>query len=138
MDTDFFKWDVVYNTNIASIDTQHKVIIKILNELYDVVLIDKQEDKLLDILNELVQYTIYHFEEEEKLFDVYGFTEEKEHRAEHQDFINKVKVFGEKLEKEEDFLVFDLIEFLKDWLIEHIMIADQKYVVFFKDKGIIV
>jgi len=138
MGGDFFKWEEVYNTNITSIDTQHKVIIKILNELYDVVLVNKQENKLSDILNELVQYTIYHFREEEKLFDKYGFTEEKEHRAEHQDFIEKVKEFGKTLEKEEGFLVFDLIEFLKDWLIDHIMITDQKYVVFFKDKGIIV
>ena len=138
MDKDFFKWEDIYNTNIASIDTQHKVIIKILNELYEVVLVKKQENKLADILNELVQYTVYHFQEEEKLFEKYAFEEEVEHKNEHQKFIDKVNQFGKILESRKAFIAVDLIEFLKDWLIDHIMITDQKYVVFFKDKGIIV
>jgi len=138
MENDFFRWEDIYNTNIASIDTQHKVIIKILNELYEVVLVRKEEGKLSDILNELVQYTVYHFQEEEKMFEEYAFVEEEEHKIEHQKFIDKVSQFGEMLESRKGFLAIDLIEFLKDWLIEHIMITDQKYVVYFKNKGIII
>ena len=138
MENDFFKWEDIYNTSIASIDTQHKVIIKILNELYEVVLVKKEESKLSDILNELVQYTVYHFQEEEKMFEKHTFVEEEEHKIEHQKFIDKVEQFGKMLESRKDFLAIDLIDFLKDWLIEHIMITDQKYVVYFKNKGIII
>ncbi len=135
MGGDFLKWEESYNTGIASIDTQHKVIIKILNELHDVVLVNREENKLSDILNELVQYTIYHFDEEEKLMHKYGFIEVKQHKEEHQMFIEKMGSLEEKLAQGHPFIVFDLIEFLKDWLIEHIMDVDQRYVSFFKENG---
>jgi hemerythrin-like metal-binding protein len=132
----FFNWEKAYDTGIASIDTQHKVIIKILNELYDVVLVNKEEYKLADILNELVQYTVYHFEEEEKLMSKFNYDDFKQHKVEHQMFIEKIQSLGEGLNQGQPFLAFDLIEFLKDWLIEHIMEADQGYVRFYKKNGI--
>ena len=136
MEVDFFKWDNAFNTDIATIDTQHKVIIKILNELYNVVYIDKKEDKLDGIIYELVQYTVYHFGEEEKLFEKYSYIEEQDHIMEHRKFIERVKEFTEINSTDSSTLVFELIEFLKEWLIEHILVTDRKYVVFFEEKGI--
>jgi len=91
MATAFFKWDKAYNTNIPAIDIQHKVIVKILNELYDVVMVNNEEEKMADIINELVQYTMYHFDEEEKIFSKYDFKQEKSHKEKHQKFIKFFK-----------------------------------------------
>ena len=136
METAFFKWDKAYNTNIPVIDMQHKVIVKILNELYEVVLVNNEEEKMSDIINELMQYTIYHFEEEEKLFEKHNFKESKDHKKEHQKFINEIKSIEIKQKSGETFLAFYLINFLKDWLIDHILVSDQEYVKFFKQKNI--
>jgi hemerythrin-like metal-binding protein len=138
MGQEYFKWSNVYETGFARIDTQHKVILKILNELYEVVLINKQDEKLTDILHELVQYTIYHFDEEEKLFSKYGYIEieEEEHKRAHEDFVRKITDFKNRLDKNTRLLTVELIDFLKDWLIDHILVEDQKYAEYFKKKGI--
>ncbi len=138
MDKVFIEWSDTYNTGITKIDIQHKVIIKILNELYSIVIIDNNKYKIDDILNELVQYTIYHFGEEEKLFEKYNYTDEKEHKAEHKIFIDKINKIIKDKNKYTDSSILDLIEFLKDWLTEHILVTDNKYSVFFKNKGIII
>ncbi len=135
---EFFQWDKACETGIAKIDVQHRVIVKILNDLYDIVIGDKEEEKMKDIIHELVQYTIYHFGEEEKLFKKYGFPLEKEHKEEHQKFINKVKESVRLVEEDKGMVALELITFLKDWLTEHIMITDGKYAEYFKQKNIIV
>jgi len=136
MANEYFTWNEVYNTGIVTIDTQHKVILKILNELYDVVFINKKDDKLAGILHELVQYTIYHFEEEEKLFEKYHFIAEKEHKKEHALFVEQISAFKQKLNTNDRLITLELIDFLKNWLIDHILVKDQEYVKFFNAKGI--
>ncbi len=136
MSSEFFKWDDSFSTNIPAIDVQHKVIVKVLNKLHDVIVAESQKEKMADIIDELVQYTIYHFGEEEKLFAEYNFNLEKSHIVEHKEFVNKIKDISKRFRKGEEFVAFDLINFLKDWLIDHILISDQKYAEFFKQKNI--
>jgi hemerythrin len=133
---EFFKWDESFETGITKIDIQHKVIVKILNELYDAVIHNKEEEKMGQIINELVQYTVYHFEEEEKLFERYGFPHKEEHKKEHQKFIEKINDAVKLLETDSTIVALDLITFLKDWLTEHILITDGEYSKYFKKEGI--
>jgi hemerythrin-like metal-binding protein len=127
MGVNFFKWDKTYNTGITKIDIQHKVIIKVLNELYNVVMINNKEEKLDDIINELVQYTKYHFNEEEILMKRINFPIEEDHIKKHNDFIEKIKEIIERRKKGDNFIAIDIINFLKDWLIDHILVEDKKY-----------
>ena len=134
MVTNFFKWNTAFETGITIIDTQHKVIVKTLNELYDII-IEEDNSKIDNIIIELLNYTDYHFNTEEKLFEKYKFPEETEHKLEHKNFIEKI---NEKLNKKKsDDLAMDLLEFLKDWLVDHILVTDQKYAIFFKNNNLI-
>ena len=135
MKTDFFKWNSAFETGITRIDIQHKVIVKVLNELYNVVIINKEEEKIDEILNELVQYTICHFGEEEKIFDKYNYIDKKEHQLIHSKFKKELEDIISK--RKDNSIAVELISFLKDWLIDHIMNTDQEYVKFFNKKGIV-
>jgi len=132
----FFKWNDTFNTGISRIDIQHKVIVKILNELYDIIIGDEREDKINEIIQELVQYTKYHFSEEEKLFEKYNYIEEKEHKAEHQRFVEEINTVVRQMNTDKGMLAIELMDFLKDWLTEHILDTDQKYITLFKEKGL--
>ena len=135
MQNDFFKWDEAFETGIYRIDIQHKVLVKILNELYDIFLGNKGATSIDKVIQELVQYTIYHFGEEEKLFDKYNFSETKDHKQEHQKFIDKINIIIKNI-NEKDIVAMDLLNFLKDRLVDHIMVTDKKYVAFFNEKNI--
>ncbi len=135
---EFFQWSKSFETGITKIDIQHKVIVKILNELYEAVIEHKEEEKMHQIVDELVQYTIYHFGEEEKLFRKYGFPQQEDHRKEHQMFIDKINASVEEIKNDSGLVALDLITFLKDWLTDHIMVTDGEYAKFFKKEGIII
>ena len=136
METNFFKWETIFETGIEKIDNQHKVIIRLLNELYKIILDENGGGSIDNVINELVQYTDYHFGEEEKLFAKYKYIEEEQHKLEHQKFIDKINNIVKNEIKSEDFVAIELLNFLKDWLLEHIMVSDQKYAVFFNDNNI--
>ena len=136
MQTDFFKWNKAFETGITKIDIQHKVIVKILNELYDIIIGNEQEEKINEIIHELIQYTKYHFSEEEKLFEKYNYIEKVEHEKEHENFVEEIKTVVSQMNTDKGMVAIELLNFLKDWLTEHIMVTDQKYVKFFKENGL--
>ena len=52
-------------------------------------------------------------------------------KIEHEAFINTVFEMNQKLELEGRTLLPDMIMFLKDWYIEHILGTDRNYIAFF-------
>ena len=136
MQSEFFGWSTTFETGITRIDIQHKVIVRILNELYDIIIGNNEEEKISKIIQELIQYTEYHFGEEEKMFSEYNYIEEKEHKKEHQTFVDEIQQAVSQMSTDKSILAIELMNFLKDWLTEHILDTDQKYVKFFKEQGI--
>ena len=65
-----------------------------------------------------------------------GCLEIKEIDKEHLKFIERIEKFKNEFEKGNGVLSFDLIDFLKNWLLNHILKVDMKYVPFLKSKGL--
>ncbi len=126
MDT-LIEWSEEYSVNCSEIDEQHKVLFDLINQLYS-KFSDTDKDTILDILNELYKYTDEHFRTEEVLFDIYKYPHTEEHKKEHKDFVDKVAEFTKKFEEGDEMLTFDILFFLKDWIIEHILYSDRKYI----------
>jgi hemerythrin len=68
MNHSFFKWKEEYSVSIQEIDNQHKVIIDLLNDLYDAFLRKDHENKTGDIISRLTDYALMHFKVEEQYF----------------------------------------------------------------------
>ncbi|MDW8094977.1 MAG: bacteriohemerythrin, partial [Caldimicrobium sp.] len=85
-------------------------------------------------LDELVSYASYHFNTEEALMSKYGFPELANHKREHEAFKAKIKEFMDKKAKGEVTLSVEIMTFLKDWLVKHIMGTDKKYGPFLQEK----
>ncbi len=88
------------------------------------------------ILTGLVGYTVYHFGSEEKLFEKHGYPETREHIEKLKKLVGRVSDFYESFKKGDAEVNFDLMEFLKDWLNNHIKGTDKKYGAFFNFKGV--
>jgi hemerythrin-like metal-binding protein len=96
----------------------------------------KGKEILGGVLNELVSYTVYHFGFEEKLFDKHGYSETIIHKRQHADPVEQVKKFVDGYNNSGSILSMDVMNFLKDWLTQHIAGSDKKYTAFFNGKGI--
>ncbi|MBI5307325.1 MAG: hemerythrin family protein [Planctomycetes bacterium] len=132
----FITWNDGLSVNVKEIDAHHKKLIGLINQLHDSMLEGKGKEASGKILSALVDYTASHFTYEEKLFKQYGYPEYDAHRKDHEDLIRQVKDFKSQFDKGTLGLTLKLMTFLKDWLNNHILGTDKKYVVFLNSKGV--
>lgn len=129
-------WSDKYSMNIKEIDEQHKNLVKMINELHDAMLNARSKEVALGIINNMAEYTQYHFSTEEKYMVQYKYPDYVAHKKEHDRFIQQVGNFKKDYEGGKAGLSFELLNFLKDWLVGHIQESDRKYSPFFNEKGL--
>ena len=130
------EWDDSYSVNVKIIDKQHQRLFAMINELDESVTSGKDETKIGKYLNELVEYLFTHFRTEEEYFEEFNYPELDYHLKEHLDFTKKVVEFRRGYEQGEMQLAAKVVEYLKEWITDHIMKTDMLYKPFFEEKGI--
>ena len=133
---DLMRWDSSLHLGIHSIDDQHRQLVAMINDLHRAMKQRQTNEVMGGILDRLVSYTVYHFGHEEKLFATHKYPENEGHIKIHQSLIAKVKEFKTKLERGDSTISMELMDFLKDWLVNHIKVIDRKYVPFLQGKGV--
>lgn len=129
-------WDDKYSVNVSEIDNQHKKLVDLINKLHDAMKQGKSKEVLSEIISELINYTDVHFKTEEKYFDKFNYPKSDAHKTLHKNFVNKVLDFKNKYESGNAALSIEIINFLKDWLINHINGSDKEYSSFFNEHGL--
>lgn len=130
----YVEWDEEFETGISEFDKHHKRLFSLINSLYRAIRKNRTQEDLQTILEELVNYTKYHFDAEEKAFKQFNYPEYDAHRRIHENLKKQVTDFLNDLKAGNTAISFNLLEFLKDWLFEHIKIEDKKYKKFLKGK----
>ena len=129
-------WDDKYSVNVSEIDNQHKKLVDLINKLHDAMKQGKSKEVLSEIISELINYTDVHFKTEEKYFDKFNYPKSDAHKTLHKNFVDKVLDFKNKYESGNAALSIEIINFLKDWLINHINGSDKEYSSFFNEHGL--
>lgn len=128
--------DSKYSVRINSIDEQHKKLVALINKLHDGMMTGTAKSILKEIIAELIEYTKTHFRYEEELMKNNGYEDLVKHKASHELFVDRIIDFQEEYLKGEILLSIDIINFLRDWLINHIAGSDQKYSQILINKGV--
>jgi hemerythrin len=130
------EWNDSYSVNNAEIDEQHKKWIKIYNDLHNKMVTGEVGPKDgLVALQAMLDYARYHFSFEEKFMRAMGYPDFIGHHRLHKDFDNLLYGYCRKAENGELVLNSEIIDILKQWLVNHIVTEDQKYVLFSESKG---
>ncbi len=128
-------WTDKYSVGYDEIDSQHKKLARMINDLYASFTQGKADEIIENILTEMIKYTDYHFKTEEKYFEKYNYSETKLHKEQHQEFVTKVTVFYDDFKNGSITITYDTMNFLRDWLLKHIQGSDKKYSIEFKNKN---
>ena len=131
------KWTEELSVNINSIDNQHKILVNIINDFYDKIENKSNNELISELIKNMKDYTIIHFNTEEKLFEKYNYVDTKEHKKEHDDFVKKVSDLEKRYNEGKMILSFEITNFLKSWLINHIQGTDKKYSKFLVQNGVL-
>jgi hemerythrin-like metal-binding protein len=119
-------WSNMLSTGISEQDTQHKKLIDLINQLNDAMQAGKSTEVLGKVLSELVNYTVYHFGYEEKLMAQYKYEDTPAHKAEHTKFVQTAGDLKKKFDSGNAVISVEIMNFLRDWLTNHIMKTDKK------------
>jgi hemerythrin-like metal-binding protein len=130
----FMEWNEKFITGVREADEQHKRLVDLINELYDAMSQGKGSEVIDKILYELAKYADYHFKTEEGLMSKYGYPELEQHKREHEAFTKKVQEFIESRKGGSLTLTMKVMNFLKEWLTNHILGTDKKYGPFLTSK----
>ncbi len=126
-DTVVFPWKDSYSVGIAEIDTQHKGLIKLINDLHVAMQAGKAKEVLGSIIDELIRYTERHFRDEEAMLRAKGYSKLVAHHGIHVDLTRQVVELRERFQSSQLTLSIDVMHFLRDWLSNHILTHDQAY-----------
>ncbi|WP_417821834.1 bacteriohemerythrin [Terasakiella sp.] len=120
------EWSEYLDTGVPLIDDDHKMLVAILNRLYQACLYKENEKIFHSILEELAHYTKYHFQREENFMEEIGYPHLKNHKQVHKLLASFVMAELNKVQDHYNTKNGDeLLHFLKNWLIDHIMGMDQ-------------
>lgn len=131
-----FQWSPDLSVNIVEIDNQHKKLIDLINLLHDSMRMGKGREIMGKVLKDLTEYTVYHFNTEERLFEKHGYTEASRHKREHDDLTKQVMDIKAKFEGGETSITIEVMNFLKEWLNNHIRQSDKRYSSYLNSKGV--
>ena len=122
-----FKWKNDFSVGIKELDDQHKYFFEILNRLGEAAGGNKGMEIVGPVLQELKEYSRHHFTEEENWLRVIGFPGLQHQKKQHEFFILQVTDLQDKFSKGDGNIPISTLEFLRDWLLSHILENDKKY-----------
>jgi hemerythrin-like metal-binding protein len=124
------------SVNVPTIDNQHKKLIGIINDLHAGMAAGKGKVVLDDILTRLIEYVDVHFSTEEKLMAQYNYPDAKSHETQHINLTTQVGQLYAKVKEGKLSVTIETMEFLKEWLNNHILETDKKLGKFLSTKGV--
>jgi len=126
---ELFRWYSKYSVDDEELDGHHMKLFDIFNRLYINCFDGNVSNCLGPIIEELKSYSNYHFLAEEKHMKKMGYREIDMHINIHRDFAIKTLQLQQLAENNEPEATKELILFLGNWLLHHVMEEDRKYAV---------
>ena len=122
------QFDDALKTGVGQIDDQHEALVDMINMLIEAKIHDSPPETTSFVLAEMGKYVYVHFRDEEKFMEDNGFAGLEEHRRIHETFENKVLEFSNLYNQGHIELLNDMLEFLSNWLVDHIQGDDSRMV----------
>lgn len=128
-------WSDKFTTGVTEMDEQHMILVDLLNNTTRRIGENGGNGALTHIVLDLLSYAIYHFETEEHLMEQYGYAgaipaEASLHLEQHRAFSAKVVATHEALKTGEKIRPDELIGFIQNWLVNHILKTDRMLAAF--------
>ena len=129
------EWKPEFSVGVQRLDEQHQKIIQVINKLIDNPDVFDAAETIDEVLLELTNYVSAHFLLEEQMLEKNGYPDLLEHSKKHTAYGEKVTAYClDAIKKNNN--PEELLAFLREWWIAHILHEDMHYKEFFNSKGI--
>jgi hemerythrin-like metal-binding protein len=129
-------WTEENSVGVHALDTQHKQLFGIVNELHESMLHGQAQAQTGHLLRKLVDYTKTHFSAEEAMMQNAQYPSLAAHRVKHQNLVRQIQEFSRRHERGEVSVNLHLLNFLCDWLTHHVSKEDKEYGPWLNNHGV--
>ncbi len=119
-------WDDSLRVGIDVIDEHHRHLFDLINDLYDVVVDKRGSREVARLLKALDLYAHVHFDAEERMMAHYRYPGLAVQHDQHQGFHAKLKSFHLELHGNPLTAQYDVLSYLRNWLVGHIRHEDAE------------
>ena len=130
-------WKQEYSVGVERLDRQHQRIISVINALIEKPRVFGASVAIADVLAELNSYVSEHFLLEEQLLSENGYPGLIQHSKKHTEYGERIADFCMKTVEKDKNVPEELLNYLGEWWIGHILHEDMQYKRFFEEKGVI-
>lgn len=120
--------DAVWNgkviTGNKNVDRDHYALFEIYNELK---VFDGSYSEFAKILTKMTDFSLVHFKREEEYMKQMGYPKLCEHIKYHREYVLKVSTYNFQLFNSTPPSVDEILDFLKNWWVNHISNYDFDY-----------
>ena len=120
-------WTPNLSVDNIIIDSHHKQLIDLLNNLIDNCDAKTNSRILSETLYSLLKFAKKDFTEEEEYLSYTNQSNLENHREEHQKFLLKISMFCNDVLEYKENVTTELIEYLADWLNNYLKTYDLNY-----------
>ena len=121
------EWKEEHSVGISIIDEEHKKFINIINKVIVAKQHDNNPQKIEAVVHEIIDYAWNHFKTEESYMVEFRYPEYQYHKEEHLDFTHRSISYFKRVTSGDYRILNEILEFLKQWLVNHIQGTDKKY-----------
>ena len=119
-------WNDNFSVGIRQFDDEHKVLIEIINKLYDAMKNGNSKLVMAEIIEKLIKFALQHFTNEENLMLRKKYPFYEQHKRDHEEFSIRIVEY-KKLHRQKILHASQLMRVLRNWIINHICTSDKKY-----------
>lgn len=128
-------WESRFSVDIESIDEHQKKLFELFNELIDLKQKKKDSKECTNKISEINDFAKLFFSTEERILRKEGYPDFQTHSKQHRQFIKSSISLRREIADDMNNLTDEVIEQLRDWLIQHILEMDSQYIPFVRIKG---
>jgi hemerythrin-like metal-binding protein len=119
-------WDEELRVGVERIDHQHRHLMRLINEVDEVVQDGGTYEQFAPFLNELIDYTNTHFSNEEKSLEKNNCPNIERHKKAHVQLLEELLDWKKKAEKINAKDMGEHMIFLRIWFPGHILGVDKR------------
>lgn len=131
-----FEWSDIYSVGVRELDAQHRKIVEMINMLIMDPSATVHSETVSELLDRLTNYSREHFKTEENILSENDYPDLDGQKEEHKAYRKKIAELCVDTMELTDSVPDDLLNFLKMWWENHILLSDMKYSTYLMDKGV--
>ena len=130
------EWTDSFSVGVALFDKQHQRLIDMLNRMIRDPTASTRSETVADVLWDMTRYALEHFKSEEDLMTEHGYPHLEKHQRQHRGFQEKVARLSVATSEGHAAVPRELLAYLRQWWIRHILQEDMAFKPFFEQKGV--